>query len=191
LRIIIIKFKESRSGLYYYDAKPTNKQSNDYSFLNSVNENKSLYTRRQLKSADLAKWVYELVSRPSHATSLKMIRENQLQNCPITAEEANRALKIYGTDVAALRGKTTRTTPTHVPSDQIRPLPFEILDAHRDVTLCFDIFFVNEHTFVGTVSRNLHFVTAEHFTNCTILTHVLPCLKRVLYNIRPEVSTSP
>ena len=50
-----------------------------------------------------------------------MIRENQLQNCPITVDDANHALKIYGPDIAALRGKTTRTTPVHVPSDQIRP----------------------------------------------------------------------
>jgi hypothetical protein len=84
-----MKFRESRSGLYYYDAKPTNKQSKDYSFLNSVNKNKSLYTRRQLKSADLAKRVYELVGRPSHNTFLKMIREKQLQNCPVTTEDAN------------------------------------------------------------------------------------------------------
>jgi len=83
-----MKFTESANGLYYYDVKSSSTKSSNYSFVNSVNENKSLYTRRQLKDADLAKRVYELVGRPAHATFIKMISENQLQNCPITVDDA-------------------------------------------------------------------------------------------------------
>jgi hypothetical protein len=39
-----MKFTESKNGLYYYDAKETSKQSTNYSFINSVSENKSMYT---------------------------------------------------------------------------------------------------------------------------------------------------
>lgn len=60
-----------------------------------------------------------------------MIREKQLQNCLITVDDANHVLAIYGPDIAALRGKTTQMTPTHVASDQMRPLPFKLLDAHK------------------------------------------------------------
>ena len=102
-----------------------------------------------------------------------MIRENQLQNCPINVDDANRALHINGTNVDALRGKTTRTTPDHVPSNQIRPLPSEILETDRDVTLCFDIFFVDGLAFVGTVAWSLHFLTVEY------IMHAFPCLKKV------------
>ena len=173
-----MKFTESANGLYYYDVKSSSTKSSNYSFVNSVNENKSLYTRRQLKDADLAKRVYELVGRPAHATFTKMIRENQLQNCPITVDDANRALKIYGPDLAALRGKTTRTTPAHVPSNQLQPIPSEIMEAHKNVTLCFDIFFVDGLTFVATVSRSLHFLTVEHIASRAIK-NVLTCIKRV------------
>lgn len=65
--------------------------------------------------------------------------KNQLQNCPITVNDANRAIKIYGPDIAALCRKTTQTSPAHVPSYQLRPLPLNILDAHKNVTLCFNI----------------------------------------------------
>jgi hypothetical protein len=174
-----MNFTESQSGLYYHEAKATKSKSTNYSFINSVSENKSLYTRRQLESADLAKGVYELVGRPSHATFTKTITENQLQNCPITVHDANRALQIYGPDIAAFRGKTTRTTPEHVPSDQVRPIPIEIMNAHKDATLCFDILFVDGFAFVSTVSRNIHFITAEYIPKRTILTQVLPCLRRV------------
>ena len=39
---------------------------------------------------------YAIVGRPSHATFTEVLRENQLQNCPVTSDDANRALKIYG-----------------------------------------------------------------------------------------------
>jgi hypothetical protein len=58
------------------------------------------------------------------------------------------------------------------------------LSAHGNVTLCFDIFFVDSFAFVGMVSRNILFITVEHISSRAILKHVFPCLKRVnnLYN---------
>jgi hypothetical protein len=47
------------------------------------------------------------------------------------------------------------------------------------VTVCFDIFFVDGFALIGTVSRNLHFITVEYIQNRTILKHALPCLKQV------------
>jgi hypothetical protein len=65
----VMKFIESDSGLYYYDASSTNRHPlTMYTFLHTVSDNKSLYTTRQLKGADLAKRVYELVGQPSHVT---------------------------------------------------------------------------------------------------------------------------
>ena len=57
---------------------------------------------------------------------VKMIREQHLPNCLVTVDDANGAVKvkIYGTDVATLQGKTTRRTPEHVPSNQLYPLPW-------------------------------------------------------------------
>jgi hypothetical protein len=171
-----LKFMESQNGLCCYDAnkkKPTN-----CSFVNSVSKNRSMHTKQQLKNPDLARRVYKLVGRPAHAFFVKVIRKNQLKNCPVTVNNANRAIKIYSPDVDALRGKTTCTTPAHVPSNQLRPLPFELLDAHKNVTTCFNIFFVDGFAFVGTVSRNVHFIMVEHIPSRSIVQHVLPCLTR-------------
>ena len=75
-----MEFKESASSLFFHNTKPKSKSTN-YFFINSVSENKSLYTRQQLESTDLAKQVYELVIHPSYATFTKMISENELQHC--------------------------------------------------------------------------------------------------------------
>jgi hypothetical protein len=74
-----LRFIESGNGLYYYDTAQSKARntSSDYSFVSSVVENKTKYTNRQVNDADLAKRVYALVGRPSHATFIKMIRENQ------------------------------------------------------------------------------------------------------------------
>jgi hypothetical protein len=154
-----IKFIESGKGLYYYDTanSKVSTTSTNYSFINSVLENKAKYTTRQVNDADLAKRVYSMIGRPSHATFVKMIRENQLDGCPITVDDANRALQIYGPDLAALRGKTVRRQIDHVPSNQSDPVLSSILMDHGNVTLCLDILFVDGLIFVATVSRNLLF----------------------------------
>jgi Reverse transcriptase (RNA-dependent DNA polymerase) len=115
-----------------------------------------------------------------------MIEQNQLVGCPITVDDANRALKIYGSDVPTLRGKTVRKTPEHIPSNQERTELPKLLEEHGRVTICFDIFFVDGHAFFSTVSRNIHFITVEHIASRHIQKQVLPCLKKVnnVYTLR-------
>jgi Reverse transcriptase (RNA-dependent DNA polymerase) len=179
-----VTFSESGKGLYYYDTAATkvSTASSDYSFVSSVATNKAKYTRRQVDAADLAKRVYSLIGRPSHATFTKMIRENQLDGCPITVDDANRALKIYGPDVTALRGKTVRRQVEHIPSNQVDPVLTSILKAHGNITLCLDILFVDGLVFVTTVSRNLHFITIDNIPSRHIEKCVIPSFKKV-YNV--------
>jgi hypothetical protein len=61
----IMKFTESDTGLYYHEAKPISTPSTAYTLLNTVANNKKLYTPRQLEQADLANRLYALVGRPS------------------------------------------------------------------------------------------------------------------------------
>ena len=177
-----MEFIEHHDGLYYFDTKHSKTHVKAYLLLNSVSENESLYTARQIHDARLARRIYALVGRPSHATFIRLIRENLLHHCPITVADANRALHIYGPDIGSLRGKTTRVTPDHVPEPDAFPIPREILDLHYNITLCFDIFYVDGIPFFTTISRNLRFLTVEHLHSRHILKHVLPCLQRV-YNL--------
>ena len=102
-----LKFIETKGGLYYYEVKPKTRIKN-YSFATTVAQNRSLYTARQLKQADLAWRLYTMIGRPSHASFIKIIRDNLLKNCPITTTDANIALSINGPNRDGIRGKTTR-----------------------------------------------------------------------------------
>jgi hypothetical protein len=59
-----IRFIESGKGLYYFytaNSKKVCTTTTDYSFINSVVENKAKYTTRQVNDADLAKRVYSMI----------------------------------------------------------------------------------------------------------------------------------
>ena len=50
--------------------------------------------------------------------------------------------KIYKKNILALKGNTTRTKPDIHNMDMVK-VPLWILDKNRIVTLCIDIFFIN------------------------------------------------
>jgi hypothetical protein len=52
-------------------------------------------------------------------------------------------MKIWGPNIAALKGKTTRSTPKHVMTDIVK-IPVKILDIHKFITISIDIFFVTK-----------------------------------------------
>jgi hypothetical protein len=98
-----------------------------------------------------------------------ILRSNQVQECPVTVNDAEVANKIWGPDVPSLKGKTTRKTPPMVPID-IVAVPMEIRDLHRHVTLSIDVFFVNKTPFLLTLSQKIMFTSVTHLTNRKIST---------------------
>jgi hypothetical protein len=112
--------------------------------------------------------------------------KTKIDGCPITVDDANRAVKIYGPNVSALRGKTVRRQIDHTASNQADPVLSSILKEHGDITLCLDILYVDGLVFVATVARDLHFITIEYITSRQIEKHVMPSFKKVynVYNAR-------
>ena len=91
---------------------------------------------------------------------------NTIKNLPITLDDINIAEQIFGPDVGALKGKTTRQQPAAVVSDYIY-IPREIIDMHQNITLCMDGMKVNGIPFLTTISRNIMYRTAEWVQNQT------------------------
>jgi hypothetical protein len=55
-------------------------------------------------------------------------------------------LKIWGKNVAALKGKATQTKPDPVARDFVN-VPVELLKLHKEVYITDDLFFVNKIPF--------------------------------------------
>ncbi len=142
----LMKFKEYKSGLYYLDTAASQTQSNltrtgqDYLFLNTVAANKGTYTRREIEGADKARELYAKLGRPSQQHFEYILANNLINNCPVTADDAKRAITIYGPDTATLKGKMTKHNGQHVPTFTPIQVPQFLLAHHKNITICENLF---------------------------------------------------
>ena len=101
------------------------------------------------------------IGRPSTRDYIKIIKENALPNCPVTKADIKAAEYIFGQDIGALKGKTTRRRPPIVDSP-VTPVPQSILEKYRRVTICVEVLHVNKIAMLASsVSRDIHFGTIE------------------------------
>ena len=172
----VMKFIEHPCGLYVYDSGNTNASStrvSQYTMVNTVANQRKLFTRREVAAADDARELYRKLGRPSEAEFQHLLRSNQIRNCPVTPGDASRALIIYGPDIATIKGKTVKGPASpRTPTFEAVPIPPPVLEHHRDITLCLDFFFVQGHAFFHTISRDINFRTVSPVadrTRATIL----------------------
>ncbi len=111
-----------------------------YNFALLVSSLKKNFTRREVKQADEAVKLHKHLGMPSYNRLMKMINGNEIRNCPITVEDVQRAVHIYGADVAMLKGRMVRQPPQHVPPMIPTPLPQNFINHHGKVIMSFDFF---------------------------------------------------
>jgi hypothetical protein len=154
-----MEFKMHESGLHCFD--PRDKA---FVFLNTVSGNKEGFSQRQVKDAERARTLYAKLGYPSIKDYKWVIQSNQIQDCPVTVQDVDVAHKIWGKNIAALKGKTTRKKAIHVAKDSVK-IPKELLKLHKEVYLTADIFFVNKIAFFLTYSRKVCFTAVNHLAD--------------------------
>lgn len=156
------QFREDELGLHYLD-------TNVYGIvlINTVAGNKASYTKGDYKRAQLARDIQIKIGRPSTKDFIRIVDNNLLVNCPITCQDIITAERMFGLEVGALKGKTTRAPPSTV-KGMVNLVPIE--PQYCAVTLCGDIMFVNGIAFLVTISRNIKFGTIKAIPNQTMAT---------------------
>jgi hypothetical protein len=155
-----MEFRMHKCGLHNYD--PRNEK--DLAFVNTVSENKEGFTKRQIKGADLARGLYKTLSYPSMKDFKWVTRSNQIKDCPVTVQDMDVALKIWGKNIAAMKGKTTRRKTILVARDYVK-VPLELMKIHKEVFLTTDILFVNKNPFFLTLSCKITFTAVNHLAD--------------------------
>ena len=167
----IVRFGSAMKGIYVLDeehnipaqsiwsAQERNNENQVMALYDTVDDRRQQYTKRSYRQAQKARQLQNIIMRPS-LKDMEEIVIDHLKDCPVTKQDLRTAEHIFGANVGALKGKTTRETPSHVPTN-INPVPDHILKLYRNVTLCVDIMFVNKIPFLITLSRNIKFVTVE------------------------------
>ncbi len=156
-----VRFEETASGLYV--CKPCNDAG--ITMVTTIEENKTFHTPRQFDQAKKARNPYHAICTPSIPDFKSVLRMNLIKNCPITTKDIDIAEKIFGQAISAIKGKTTRTTPTPV------VIPPELVAAQKDVILCIDVIKVNGLHFLATISKNLFYRTAQYVQSHTSATY--------------------
>src|ERR1700733_10273885 len=77
----------------------------------TVQENLMRFTVRQVALAEEAKRLYHKLGRPALKDYIQLVRTNGIKNCPITVDDINRAVTLWGTDLGSVLGRTIRKTP--------------------------------------------------------------------------------
>ena len=131
-----LEFQYIDQGLWAYD---TRKQA--IQMVQTVEENRFPYSNRQYQRALKARELYHSMWFPSIRDFRLALRANMIKNCPVTEQDVLLAEKIFGKDIHAIKGKTTHKKPIMITNDYIK-VPQEILDAHSEVVLSGDVFYV-------------------------------------------------
>jgi hypothetical protein len=79
-----------KSGLHYF-----NPRDSEFTFVNTVSENKAGFTKRQMMDAEVARSLYSKLNYPSWKDFKWIIQSNQIKDCPVTVKLVDTALKIW------------------------------------------------------------------------------------------------
>jgi hypothetical protein len=130
-----------------------------------------------------------MIGNPSKGDFKGMVSRNLIKNCPIPTTDIANARKIFGPDLASIRGKTVRRTPAPVVADYVA-VPCSLVEQNRIVTMAADVFFVDGMAFLVTLSRQIKFITLERVPVQTAIslskhiTRVLQVYERAGFTVR-------
>jgi hypothetical protein len=158
-----MKFCMHECGLHYYDPRKTE----HLALVSTISKNKEGFTKRQIKGAEIVRDLYTTLSYPYMKDFKWLIHSNQINDCPVTVQDVNVAMKIWGKNIAALKGKKMQSKTNLVARGYVK-VPMELLKLHKEVFLTADIFFVIKIPFFLTLSCNICFTAVNNLAGRTV-----------------------
>ena len=129
--------------------------------------NKDQYTRREVDDAEKARRLYRKIGNPSEQEFSDLLKDIRIWNCPLTPDDAHRALHIWGTAVQTLEGKMTKQQNKGIPNYKPILIPAPIIAKYNTIRLFIDIFWVNGSPYFHTISEYFKFRTVAAIKNRT------------------------
>jgi len=165
----IVKFSP-KDDLYEFNPKDLTNSLLPLSFLEdgktetvavvTVEQNKSMFTERELKRAKLAHDLYIRMCRPDEEQFLLMIREGRIHGCPVNVKDFQNWKAIYGKDVGVLKGRTTRKKAPHVEHED-RPVVLE----PRPINVYADLMYIESITFLILLVDKFQLLMVQNIPN--------------------------
>ena len=147
-----------------------NFDQNSSVFLNAINtveSNKLYFSKRDIAQAEAARSLMRILGYPSTADMIKMISNGSIRDCPVSVKDIHNADKIYGADIASLKGKTTSR-----PADRIVVTEL-VKSLITSLVLSIDIMFVSGIKFLLLISRDIKMLMVKHLSNSKSTTIII------------------
>ena len=113
------------------------------------------FTQREVDGAVRARKLYHDVGAENISNVKMWVRSNQAKNVPVTVKDLNLSDKIFKTDVATCKGKSTRPKSSIVSKSDIVELPPKLRIQGRKIELAIDVVCINNESFLHSVDRLL------------------------------------
>ncbi len=101
-------FKPHPTGLLVYDPDDPRGHAS-YSFVDTVEENMAMFTKRQIIHAELACTLQAGMAYPSILDLKWVVQSNHIKDCPATAQDVSVALKVW--DQVVMFKEVMNSTP--------------------------------------------------------------------------------
>ena len=113
----------------------------------TIKENYEGYTKNQIDGTICAQQLQGMMGHPSKHDFKNLVHDQMIQYWTITYHDATNAYKIFGPDLAGLRGKTVQKDPTRI-QPEYAEIPREMIEQNKMVIFTADIIFVNGISFI-------------------------------------------
>ena len=141
----VVKFKPTPKGLHVLNLKNNPEAAfllvNDADLaygkspVPTIHQNYKGFTKRQIQQATQARQIMGMIGAPTEHQFQSLVCLNLLKDCPITNADIINAHKIFGPDLANLRGKMVRRKPRHVNTELV-DIPQALVDNKKRHTCC-------------------------------------------------------
>ena len=155
-----VHFHKDEQGLPYINLDSSGKEAATM-LVQTVRGNYEGYTKKEVMRAKEARRLQGMVGGPSNKEYAGLVSAQMVSDCDVVATDVTNAYKLFGKDLAAVRGNTTRRNPAPVVESHVT-IPKNFVLNNKAITLAADVFFVDGIAFLMSVSRRIKFVTAEH-----------------------------
>ena len=148
-----LQFPADERGLYVKEKMNAIRKRNEKQKTANVNTTIEGFTRREVKRARACRKLMHDLGAPSYSDLKKFLRMNLCRECPVSSGDVDLAMKIFGKDVAVLKGKSVKGKPPVVGKEDEIELPPELVI--EMVELAIDVIYVSTEAFLHTVDRKI------------------------------------
>jgi hypothetical protein len=142
---------EEGNCFYIFDASSIVKQNKAVNVA-TVEENTMSYSRREVEDAKRARDFIRKMGYPSPKQAIDLIQSGSVYNCPVTVHDIIRAERIFGSDIASLKGKRVHMKDPAIKHEYVSKPVSEIQSLHAD------LLFVDNKPYLITVSTPLNLI---------------------------------